>query len=239
MSAATSNDMLPPPTERYTLLGWLHKNLFSTWYNGMLTILALAVIFLLARSALVWAVSVARWEVVVANFRLFMVGQYPADKLWRIWAYLYLLAGLLGLSWGVWIRRRAVAGSVLVVSIILLAIVFPFSMQARIQIAALAIAGVLGFAIARFSPKRLGRVTVAGWLLYFPIVILLTRGLQKTDGLLSIVTSSFWGGLLLTFLLTVVGIAVSFPFGVLLALGRQSCGRSVSSTSRLCAACRW
>jgi general L-amino acid transport system permease protein len=36
------------------------------------------------------------------------------------------------------------------------------------------------------------------------------------------VTTSLWGGLLLTFLLAIVGIVLSFPFGVLLALGRRS-----------------
>jgi general L-amino acid transport system permease protein len=36
------------------------------------------------------------------------------------------------------------------------------------------------------------------------------------------VPTNLWGGLLLTFLLTVVGILFSFPLGVLLALGRRS-----------------
>jgi general L-amino acid transport system permease protein len=36
------------------------------------------------------------------------------------------------------------------------------------------------------------------------------------------VPSNLWGGLLLTFLLTVVGIVVSFPLGMLLAIGRRS-----------------
>lgn len=37
-----------------------------------------------------------------------------------------------------------------------------------------------------------------------------------------IVGTNLWGGLLLTFLLTAVGILFSFPLGVLLALGRRS-----------------
>src|SRR5690606_16075559 len=36
------------------------------------------------------------------------------------------------------------------------------------------------------------------------------------------VSTNLWGGLLLTLLLTAVGIALSFPLGVLLALGRRS-----------------
>ena len=37
-----------------------------------------------------------------------------------------------------------------------------------------------------------------------------------------VVKTNLWGGLLLTFLLTIVGIVFSFPIGVLLALGRRS-----------------
>jgi general L-amino acid transport system permease protein len=40
--------------------------------------------------------------------------------------------------------------------------------------------------------------------------------------LLPKVESSLWGGLLLTFLLAIVGIVASFPIGILLALGRWS-----------------
>jgi general L-amino acid transport system permease protein len=57
--------------------------------------------------------------------------------------------------------------------------------------------------------------------LYFPLVLLIIRGVTRA-GWLPVVPSSLWGGLLLTFLLTVVGILVSFPLGVLLALGRRS-----------------
>ncbi len=40
--------------------------------------------------------------------------------------------------------------------------------------------------------------------------------------MLPIVTTNLWGGLLLTILLTIVGIVFSFPLGVMLALGRRS-----------------
>ena len=50
------------------------------------------------------------------------------------------------------------------------------------------------------------------WVLSLPVVV----------GLLSGVRTSLWGGLLVTLLLAVGGIALSFPLGVLLALGRRS-----------------
>ena len=221
-TAPLSKEILPPPTERYTILGWLHKNLFSSWVNGLFTILAFGLIYIIFSGTLRWAVTDARWEVVGANFRLFMVGQYPVDKLWRIWAYLYLLAGLAGLTWGLWFRKRLLTGAVLLGAILFIALAFPFSMSARIQILALDAAGLLGYGIGRFNNRALRRITLTSWLLYFPLVWFLTRGLSVESGPLSLVNSNFWGGLMLTFLLTVVGIVASFPFGVLLALGRQS-----------------
>jgi general L-amino acid transport system permease protein len=70
--------------------------------------------------------------------------------------------------------------------------------------------------------RSLQRLIISLWLLYFPVLILILRGSALAGGVLPVVTTNLWGGLLLTFLLTVVGILVSFPLGVLLALGRRS-----------------
>jgi general L-amino acid transport system permease protein len=56
----------------------------------------------------------------------------------------------------------------------------------------------------------------------FPLFILIIRGLLPEGTVFPVVRSNLWGGLLLTFLLTVVGIVFSFPLGVALALGRRS-----------------
>jgi general L-amino acid transport system permease protein len=59
------------------------------------------------------------------------------------------------------------------------------------------------------------------WLLSFPLALMLLRGLAGSE-VLPRVTTNLWGGLMLTFLLALVGITASFPIGVLLALGRRS-----------------
>jgi general L-amino acid transport system permease protein len=64
------------------------------------------------------------------------------------------------------------------------------------------------------------RAVGLAWLLSVPVVFLLLQGLGGP--LLPLVPTNLWGGLLLTFLLSVGGIVLSFPFGVLLALGRRS-----------------
>jgi general L-amino acid transport system permease protein len=54
---------LPPPSVRYTLLGWVQKNLFSTWYNALLTILALGLSYALLKPVIAWLIGQSQWEV--------------------------------------------------------------------------------------------------------------------------------------------------------------------------------
>src|SRR5688500_11847094 len=93
---------IQPPRLTVGPIAWLRKNLFSTWYNALLTLLAVGLLYALLRPAIQWAATEARWGVIEANLTLFMIGQYPRDQLWRIWLTIYMLAGLIGLSWGVW-----------------------------------------------------------------------------------------------------------------------------------------
>jgi general L-amino acid transport system permease protein len=213
-------EALPPPFERYTLLGWLRRNLFSTWYNALLTVLCLALIALAGRGALEWALGQARWEVITANLRLFLVGQYPASATWRVWACVGLLAALIGLSYGVWGRgRRANALGVVGLPVVLALV---FEGETRIALLAAGAAGALGLGLGRWRGGRLARWVVFGWVIYFPLVIVLVSGFGGEGSVLPLVPTNLWGGLLLTLLLSVVGIVFSFPLGVLLALGRQS-----------------
>jgi general L-amino acid transport system permease protein len=69
--------------------------------------------------------------------------------------------------------------------------------------------------------KSVRRATLIGWALSAPIILILLSGFAGSRTLPQ-VSTSVWGGLLLTILLTVVGIAASFPLGVALALGRRS-----------------
>jgi general L-amino acid transport system permease protein len=213
-------EALPPPFERYTLLGWLRRNLFSTWYNALLTVLCLALIALAGRGALEWALGQARWEVITANLRLFLVGQYPASATWRVWACVGLLAALIGLSYGVWGRGWHADALGVVGLPVVLALVFEG--ETRIALLAAGAAGALGLGLGRWRRARLARWAVFGWVIYFPLVIVLVSGFGGEGSLLPLVPTNLWGGLLLTLLLSVVGIVFSFPLGVLLALGRQS-----------------
>lgn len=226
MSAETptvskSAEALPPPTERYSVVRWLHKNLFSTWYNALLTIVMLILAALIARGVLEWALTQARWEVISVNLRLFMVGQYPISALWRIWACVALLAFLIGMSWGIWGRMQRGGAAAFGALPFVLAMITSDE-PSRLALVITGIAGVVGYALSWRWGAALRQVSIIGWILYFPILFVLVSGFGASDSVLPPVPTSLWGGLLLTLLLTVVGIVFSFPLGVLLALGRQS-----------------
>ena len=221
MTALSSNQALPPHSERFNLIDWGRRNLFSSWYNGLLTIFGLLLSVWAIRGFLIWAFTQAQWKVVPANLRLFLVGQYPVEQLWRIWIGLFLLAALIGISWGIWGRQLGFFGIIMFAAPLLLAIL-PFSLEARLRLVGLSLIGLAGWAAARFKTDVFSKTAVIGWILIFPLFTLIVNGVTGEAGWMPRVPTNFWGGLLLTFMLTVVGIVVSFPIGVLLALGRRS-----------------
>lgn len=244
--SSSRSDILPPPIERSAILGWVVKNLFNTWYNALLTLLTGALVYYVMRGAFTWAFTEAQWAVVPNNMRLFFVGQYPSaiagqtDYVWRLGLCVYLLAAIIGLTWGVRVRHPEPVGVALAavpVVLALLPIVYFFIvqpegttfgniLQTSFQIFALDLVAWVGLWIGKWRGERFKRLTNVLWILYFPLVLLLIRGfgesfeIQETP--LATVPTRFWGGLLLSLLLAIVGIVFSFPIGVILALGRQS-----------------
>jgi len=64
------------------------------------------------------------------------------------------------------------------------------------------------------------RILMGLWFLSPIIIVVLLTGFRGSS-VLPFVRTQLWSGLLLTIMLTVVGIVASFPLGVLLALGRR------------------
>ncbi|NIV34494.1 MAG: hypothetical protein GWN58_35050 [Anaerolineae bacterium] len=100
MSATSQTSSRPPSSPG--VLQWLKKNLFSTWYNSLLTILSLVVIYFVVKGILTWVFTVADWSPVFESLKLFATGLYPVEEVWRIGTILAMVSFLAGLSWGVW-----------------------------------------------------------------------------------------------------------------------------------------
>jgi general L-amino acid transport system permease protein len=210
-----------PPTPPTSPLNWVQKNLFSTWYNSILTIVCLAVIIWGLSNFISWALTAAQWGVVGANLRLFFVGRFPPELYWRVWTALGLIIGLAGLCWGYIVRNSPIFSRTIlfVLGVMIAAIVLlPLELSARLWILAIAIIAIVGYAVGRKLPASISPWLTPAWGLVFIVNIWLIGG-----GLgLASVPTNVWSGLLLTLLTAICGIVLSFPFGVLLALGRQS-----------------
>lgn len=209
-----SPDTLRPPVTSVGVIGWLRQNLFSSWFNALLTFVALYVIYVLATGVGNFIVT-ANWQVVTANLRLFMVGRYPADQAWRVQASVSLFALLVGASWAVW-RGVARSAAILIAALFLTLAILPFEMNDRLWLAGNLLLMAVGFLLGYFVKAR--QLWVYSWIASLPVIAILLYGV----GDLPRVATDVWGGLLLTLALAIVGIVASFPIGVLLAVGRQS-----------------
>jgi general L-amino acid transport system permease protein len=178
-------------------------------------------LYALLQPAIEWALTEARWGAIEANLTLFMIGQYPRDQIGRVWLTIFILAGLIGLSWGVW--KNAARGFALIAlgagaAFTVIALFFQWDVwdEWLLVEAILLIASFIG----RYLPRGALIVTLA-WFLYFPFIFLLIGG-TRYIATLPPVGTGLWGGLLLTLLLTIVGNFGALPLGILLALGRRS-----------------
>ena len=171
---SSTTDALPPPTERFTLLGWVYKNLLTPWYNFVLTAVSLWLIYVLLKGTVSWALH-ARWEVLPANMRILMVGSYPPEHMWRVWTAIGLVALLVGYSWGVWVTRRERVAWVLLAVPVVLGLASHGA--ARLGWLTALVLALAAWALGRWSRTRKGSVwAIIGWVLYFPAFVLLVRG---------------------------------------------------------------
>jgi general L-amino acid transport system permease protein len=216
-----TTESLAPPSTTLRPTEWLRHNLFSSVLSSLLTVLLAALLVWLAINVGQWALTEARWEVVTRNLRLFLIGQYPADQAWRLWLSLLLLSVLAGISAGIYGHTiRVLAISISAIQALLAAVMLVSPVGPLVTIGMLANAALVwvGWVVGLrgLVPRR---AVVIAWLISIPVIYMLISGFatQIPD-----VSTNLWGGLLLTMLLALVGILLSFPLGVVLALGRRS-----------------
>ena len=213
---------MQPPRLRMGPLAWLRRNLFSTWYNVLLTLLGLGLLYVIIPPMIQWSLTEARWGVIKANLTLFMIGQYPREQLWRIWLAIYMLGAMIGLSWGVW--KRAARGFAFIalgagIAFALIGVLLGSNVWINWLIAIMVLLALYG--IGHLLRRRGASIAALGWLLYFPLILFLIAGSSFLTWL-PVVPPNLWGGLLLTLMLTIVGNIAALPLGILLALGRRS-----------------
>lgn len=226
----------PPEPERPVASGpgdWVRHNLFRSTRDGIVTVVSAVVVGYAIYRAIRYVFVTGRWEIVRTNLRLFMVGRYPSDELWRVSVALALIALFCGVTAGFIGHRRVVTGRAgpdpagpwwqIVLGALgrlwplLAGVAILLSMVTTagpwLTLVATIVAAVVGRLLGPFLPARAGPVLVLLAIVGFVGLILFLRvPLDVTD----------WGGLMLNVFLAVAGITLCFPLGVLLALGRRS-----------------
>ncbi len=214
-------------------MGWMRANLFSTWYNGALTIVAGALIILAVWFGLKWLLIDADFTVISTLGGLLVIGQYNTEQacpgqncFWRPQAVLMLVTLLLGMAWAV-----AVGGLTKRIAIILAVVVslfafLPYDLErmgwdVRLLLLANVPSLLAGWCLARYTPLGSWRWVAGSSVAAFLLTLVLLRGIPGVPGLQP-VSVLYWGGLMLNLLLAIAGIVVSFPIGIALALGRRS-----------------
>ena len=107
--ATPSREFLKPPVTEVGVLGWLHSNLFNTWYNSLLTVVFLLVLWQLVPPLFSWAfinsvwnspaeacrdIEGACWSVIPQNISFIVFGFFPDGHQWRPGIAMLLLIGL-------------------------------------------------------------------------------------------------------------------------------------------------
>lgn len=93
---------LPPEPPSLSPPEWIKKNLFSSPFNGVLTIIFGIFALWAFRAMLAFMFSPVRvWRAPATNARLLLAGIYPESQFIRIWVLTGIALGLAGLSMGI------------------------------------------------------------------------------------------------------------------------------------------
>ncbi len=238
-----------PPGSTVGIIGWLRANLFSSWVNAALTILAAYFIFSVLNGVLPWIfrsswtadslhgcraaiaaaygehVDGACWAVIRERYLQLLYGFYPAELYWRInLAFVGLLVALAPVLFAGLPRK------LLWFSAVAPFLIFWLLWGGSIWMPMVAIGGFAAGAAAfvvldRTAGSLMGTIgaflaPVLWWVLLAGPV---ANGLNNIVPIgIEAVESARFGGFMLSVTIGVTGIALSLPIGIVLALGRQS-----------------
>ena len=185
-----------PPVATTGLLGWLRMNLFSNWSNTLLTILVIYFLY----QIIPWFLH---WSVFSADFTHNYLGQLIID---RTFCTRVMEPELGGACWAIIFVRfyQFIYGF------------YPVEEVWRVNIVyCLLVVAIAPLLIEKFPQRK--------YFLYFTFVFPIIAYFLLAGGLgLNTVSTKQWGGLLVTLVLGFTGIALAFPLGIILALGRRS-----------------
>jgi general L-amino acid transport system permease protein len=187
--------VLPPPAKVSGLSYWVRTNLFASPVDGAMTLLALGLLIWFVPPLVSWLFVTAQWTGTDRTFcsTVAQGGIQPEGWSGACWAFV-------GAKWRQFLFGR-----------------YPASEYWRLWLTGtLFLLLFVPLLMPKIPYKPLNALLFFG---VFPVVafFLLRGGLGLRE-----VETQLWGGLLVTLVISFVGIAVSLPLGIMLALGRRS-----------------
>ncbi len=246
-------EMLPeqaPPASEVGLLGWVKHNLFSSWFNSILTLVSLYAIYYVLAGVLPWIFQSvwnadslnecreimmanwgsthghACWAVINDRWLQLLFGFYPSHLYWRpIVSLLLLLVALAPVLYSDRVPTK----------MLIFSAIYPFLMPWLMWGGTIwgpvsaALGFVVGWGVYTIFSKQLSNLigiilAVAAAVIWWLVISSFFTSAMASIIPISIeaVESRQFGGFMLAILLGVVAIGVSLPIGIVLALGRQS-----------------
>ncbi len=235
---------LAPPVDDSGPIGWARKHLFSSWANGITTVVLIVAMVWILSWFLEWAVFTANftasqgsecrgygacWALIREKLRLIFFGTFPYEQQWRpLLAVVAMLAMLILTSdrrmWRPW-RLLIIwaVGSFVTFLLMFGQLHIPLTLF-------LAVALVLGLVGMSFrkgigSPTEINAYRAAAAIGLVGLVLRIVGVLPNWKlpiAPFSYVETGLWGGLPVTMILATYGLLFAFPYGILLALGRRS-----------------
>nr|WP_309503058.1 amino acid ABC transporter permease [uncultured Roseovarius sp.] len=232
----------PPPATESGVIGWMRQNLFATWANALLTVVAIYFVYLLLTGTLPWILgglwntdslaecreilqgkNAACFSVLTERWNQLLFGfKYPDEFYWRPGIAFILL----------FLAAAPVLFFDLPRKLLLFTAIYPFLAFWLIWggtvwnpvFAALGfIAGYVVFDLygkQNFAAGFFGGI-VAAFVVWF-LAGYIVPAIAPEQPVLEAVQSRDMGGFMLNMILGVVCVSLSLPLGIALALGRQS-----------------
>ena len=186
------SERLPRPAERAGMLGWARENLFSSPGNIVLTLICILFICWAAPPLVRFFLLDAVWS---GNDREACLASPTNPDPGACWAFVR-----------VWFSYFVYG-------------FYPIVERWRVDVFFVALAFGIGWLAWLSAPRR-----DVGAVYFFIVLPILSYVFLSGTPLLGLagVTTALWGGILVTIVVATVGIVVSLPLGILLALGRRS-----------------
>jgi general L-amino acid transport system permease protein len=213
------------PDDRLAPRAWVRTNLFRTPADGVVTVVAGLVLAWVSWRVGRFVLVTGQWEILERNLTSFLVGRFDRDELWRPSLAITIVAlggGLLSGILAPSTTRRPVDAVRVAVGrtwpvLVLVAVLL--HLAGTVGPLLLVLGDLALVFVGRLVGRRLRGTARQVALVGVALVPVAVLGVLSGAGG---VPWDRWGGLLLNLLLASCGIAVSFPLGLLLALGRRS-----------------